>query len=104
MAELLATSTKCSFFLGFLCFNLIFAIDIVEAETDEIDTNSNDDELIFANVVSVNESFKFLFFSTKRLNYSFVSRYLDMVTETLWNRTQLIQIKMKDYFPKDLDN
>lgn len=57
MEKFLTTSTKCSFLLGFLCFNLIFAIDIVEGKTDTIDINSNDDELIFANVVSVDTEF-----------------------------------------------
>lgn len=57
MTELLTASTKSSFLLGFLCFNVIFAIDFVEVMTNDIDMNTNDGELIFASVVSAEMEF-----------------------------------------------
>lgn len=52
MTDKLTTSAKLSLLLGFLCFNQIFAFDIVEVITNDIKMNSNDGELIFASVVS----------------------------------------------------
>lgn len=60
MSDLLTTPAKIiGLVLGFLYFNKISAIDIVEVLPNDIEMNSNDGELIFASVVSA-KSLKYL--------------------------------------------